>query len=211
MVAPAFEIGNQNLVSRSVSIPAGETIRILDINVDIQQGWQMVYQFTADSQAGNLNLKTTTNLSDFTQQFDWGAATGDFITGKGSFRVEVTNFAIAPAPASTINTYVTTENFIDSVGSFTELRQSGGVIGVFQDAGTFGGFVPFPFNAFSILTSDPIDIRFVDHSGALVDAIYLGVPQRDRLLFQTMMPKQLRLQVAGTIINQPFTVQWTRV
>ena len=211
MVHPAFEIGNQNLVSRSVAIPAGETVRVLDINVDIQQGWQMVYQMTSNSQAGNLNLKTTTNLSDFTQQFDWGGSTGDFITGKGSFRVDVTNFAIAPAPDSTINTYVTTENFIDSVGSFTELRQTGAAIGAFADAGTFGGFVPFPFNAFSIFTSSPIDIRFIDHSGVLVDAVYLAVPQRDPLLFQTMIPKQLRLQIAGTILNQPFTVQWTRV
>ena len=205
-----IEIGNHNLISRVVSIPAGQTVVLFDVNVDIEQGWQFIYQVSDDSDSGTITLKTHTNLADFEQRFDWGASTGDFITGKGAFRIEASNSATPPANDSTIAGYITTENFIDSVQSFTETVQIFAVAGAFADVGTFGGFCPFPYNAFSLITTNPIDIQFVS-SAAVVSATYLAVPQRDRLLFQTSMPKSLRLQAAGTVPNQPVTVQWTRV
>jgi len=208
-VEKPVEIGNHNLISRVVNVPAGQTVVLFDVNVDIQQGWQFIYQVSNASDRGNITLKTHTNIADFQQQFDWAANTGDFITGKGSFKVEATNLGIPPGPDSQISGYVTTENFIDSVASFTENGQVLGGVGVFSPIGTFGGFCPFPYNAFTLYTSDPIDIEF-RVTPAVVTATYLAVPQRDRMLFETIVPKSLQMVVAGTVPNQPVTVQWTR-
>lgn len=207
---PLFEIGNRNLISRTVEIERGETITLFDVNIDIQQGWQLVFQFTGDSQQGEIEIETFTNISSFVQKLDWSSHVGDFITGKGSFRVRVNNQAAAPGPPSTINAYVTTENFLDDVASFTESSNTtSAVIGTFGDVGEFQGHIPFPYNSWSIFTSSPIDVRYVDDAGGVI-ATYPAVAIGDAFLRRQFMPKRLSLQVAGTVVSQLYTIQWSR-
>ena len=207
---PIFEIGDRNVISRSETIERGETISAELRHLDVQQGWQLVFQFSGDSQQGEIEIETFSNIASFTQYLDWSAFTGDFVTGKGAFKVRVNNQATGPGNPSTINAFVTTENFLDDVASWTESSNTtSGVIGTFGNVGESLGHIPFPFNSWSIYTSSAIDIRYVDQAGGVV-ATYPAIAVGDAFLFRQFMPKRMRLQVAGTVANQLYTIQWSR-
>jgi len=195
-----------NLVSRALTLQGGETQKVFSVNTQPNQGWQFVYQFSRDTENGTIEITSSTNIAQFNQIIDFGGGTGDFIVGKGAVEIQCTNLGAVPA---TLNAYLTTENFIDEVQSLTEVSQSGGAIGVFVDVGTFTGHCPYPYNRFSIFTSNNLDLRFVDSGGGAV-ATYLNLGNTNRFVLNQPMPKRLRLQFAGTVANQPFTVKWGR-
>jgi hypothetical protein len=41
-------------------------------------------------------------------------------------------------------------------------------------------------------------------------ATYPAIAINDAFLFRQFMPKRLRLQVAGTVASQLYTIQWSR-
>ena len=67
-----FEIGDRNLISRSATIERGETITLFDVNIDIQQGWQLVFQLSGDSQQGEIEIETFTNISSIPRRYYFG-------------------------------------------------------------------------------------------------------------------------------------------
>jgi hypothetical protein len=202
---PAINTGGR-IFSRQVSAAQDAEVILFDVDVDDDTAWTIGFQELGTG-SGELKIEYRRNLVTLESALTFGTNGGDFITGLGAFRAIIKG----GLGGCKINGFWTLQPRIIDVGELADEPVNVASGAGFADLGTFGGFIPFPYNAVSIFSTAPtFELKLTDASGAdIQSAMAITPPNTFVLDFQP--PKNVRVRVSqGTGANQTFTALYTR-
>ena len=177
------------MISRQVVVGVDATVTVFDVDLDDDTAWTIGYQ-EQDIGIGSATITYRRNLVELKQEISYGRNGGDFVTGVGAFRFEIT----AGAVGSTVNAFWTLQPYTFDCGSLTDTRNYNSVAG-FSNLGSFGGYIPFPYNAVSIFAGgSPFSFRLMDEAGAIIQSTLIITPP-DPYVLDFRPPPDIRLRV----------------
>jgi len=195
------------MISRRVKLAADELVTVFNVDLDDDTAWTIGYQESGIG-VGTAKISYRRNLVTLKQEISFGKNGGDFITGLGSFEFQLqTN----PVGGCEVETFWTLQPKVIDVGLFTDARQSVNT-GTLSELGSFGGFIPFPFNAVSLFTeAASFTLELQDISGNVLQAPMTITPPNTYVL-ALQIPPEARLFVEQTSGSaKTFTPVYSRI
>jgi len=195
------------LVSKSVSALQDETRTVFDVDIDGDSFWTIGFQEEGTG-AGQFKLEYKRELVTLKQEISFGKDTGDFLTGVGPFRLTVTGTS---AGGCAVSVFWTLQPKTIDVGQFADASQTVASAATFDNLGSFGGSIPFPYNEVSIFsTAASFQVKLVDQAGNDVQSPMNFTPPSNYLL-KFSPPPNTRVKVSQTTgSDKKFTPVYSR-
>jgi hypothetical protein len=194
------------MISRQVVVGVDATVTVFDVDLDDDTAWTIGYQ-EQDIGIGSGIITYRRNLVDLKQEISYGRNGGDFVTGVGAFRFEITGGPVG----STVNCFWTLQPYVFDCGSLRDTRSYPSGAG-FSRLGSFDGYIPFPYNAVSIFAGgSPFTFRMQDGAGLIIQSAMLITPP-DPYVLDFRPPPDIELRVSQlTGVNMDITAVYSRI
>ena len=195
------------MISREIVAQVDQEIRVFDVDLDDDIAWTIVWQ-EQDVGVGSATVLYRRNLVELKQEISFGRNGGELITGVGSFSFSITGGMIN---GCRVRAFWTLQPRLIDVASLTDATQSLATATT-VDLGSFGGFIPYPYNAVSIFTTAVNFLVAVIDTGSLPMQSLITITPPDPFVMAWQIPPNGRVRIRhNTGAAETFTPLYTRI